>query len=85
MSLPLQFWLDLMAHVEKNKLKLVVFCVGGHGRTGTAVASMLVVGLNYTAKDAITWVRTNYCEKAIESKGQEEYIHGLEDQKKAKE
>lgn len=79
---PLQFWIDVIAHIEKNKLRLLVFCVGGHGRTGTAVAAMLVAALNYEAKQAINWVRDNYCEKAIESKSQEQYIHDLADENK---
>jgi hypothetical protein len=73
-ELPLEFWQDLAAHIVKNKMKFLVFCVGGHGRTGTAVACLLVVTLNYTADQAIEWVRTNYCKRAIESKSQEEYI-----------
>lgn len=73
-ELPRQFWVELLQHVEKNKKRMVVFCEGGHGRTGTAVATMLVVGCGMLPQDAISWVRREYCNRAIESKGQEMYI-----------
>jgi hypothetical protein len=38
-----------------------VGCLGGHGRTGTAVA----------------WVRASYCQKAVETAAQEAFITGL--------
>jgi hypothetical protein len=83
-KLKLQFWLDLLSYMTEHKTKLLVFCVGGHGRTGTAVASLLVAGLNYTAKEAIAWVRTNYCERAIETQKQEYYIEDLAAEKLAR-
>lgn len=80
-TLPLAFWQDLLAYMEAGKLDLLVFCVGGHGRTGTAVASILIVALGYSAEKAIDWVRTNYCKKAIESVTQEEYLEDLAEAK----
>ena len=79
---PLQFWLDLMAHIENKKLKLVAFCIGGHGRTGTALACMLIAGLGWNGTKAIEWVRNNHCKRAIESKEQENYIHSISKQMK---
>lgn len=73
-DLPKQFWIDLGKYIKKNDLKLLVFCVGGHGRTGTAVACLLETLLDYTAQDAIDWVRNNYCEETVESLSQENYI-----------
>jgi protein-tyrosine phosphatase len=72
-GLPRQFWIDLLNYLDENKFKMVVFCLGGHGRTGTAIASMLVV-LGYEPLTAIKWVRENYCDEAIESASQEQYI-----------
>jgi len=76
---PLEFWLELMGHIEENGLDVVVFCVGGHGRTGTAIAAMMIVSLNFTVKEAVGWLRKNYCKKAVESKAQVEYLYTLED------
>lgn len=40
-------------------------CIGGHGRTGTFLAALVthMTGM----KDSITYVRTHYCKKAVES------------------
>lgn len=59
-------------------------CIGGHGRTGTFLAA-LVTHIQLTEGeeggwpptgefDAIAWVRKNYCERAVESKGQIDYL-----------
>lgn len=73
-NLPVQFWRDLVEHIKEKKLKLLIFCQGGHGRTGTALACLFVVALGYKPLDAINWVRKNYCHEAIETKGQENYV-----------
>lgn len=41
-------------------------CLGGHGRTGTALA-WLAVATGTHPEDAVDWVRANYCKKAIET------------------
>ena len=52
-------------------------CLGGHGRTGTALAALAILtGLPPT--EAITWTRTRYCPKAIETEAQEAFITHLE-------
>ena len=48
-------------------------CFGGHGRTGTFVACMMVA-CGWKGKDAIKEVRNNYCKSAIESASQEKLI-----------
>lgn len=53
--------------------KCHVGCIGGHGRTGT-VLSALVQHMT-GEEDAITYVRTAYCKKAVESKAQIEFLH----------
>lgn len=80
-SLPKEFWRDLFNHIKNNKQKVVMFCVGGHGRTGTAIASLLVVGFGWEPKDACTWVWTSYCKEAIETSGQINYVYNLAGQK----
>lgn len=57
---------------------LFVGCQGGHGRTGTALA---VIGclLDMIPKDAdpVAYVRAHYCDEAVESKAQIEYITAI--------
>ena len=50
-----------------------VGCLGGHGRTGTALACLAVL-TGTPANDAVAWVRANYCEKAVETDEQEELV-----------
>ncbi len=83
-DLPVEFWKDLVIEVKSRGGKLLCCCVGGHGRTGTAICAIMITHLGYTAKDAIEWVRTNYCKRAVESVSQEEYLGSLEPQKKGK-
>lgn len=48
-------------------------CLGGHGRTGTALA-LLAVLTGHPADDAVGWVRSHYCPKAVETPEQEAYV-----------
>jgi protein-tyrosine phosphatase len=50
-----------------------VGCLGGHGRTGTALACLAVL-TGHPAADAVAWVRANYCPEAVETAGQEAFI-----------
>lgn len=76
-DLPREFWRDLLAYLKSEKKKLLIFCVGGHGRTGTGVASMLILHRKYGAQESIDWVQNdeNYCSEAIESQTQIKYIY----------
>jgi len=53
--------------------KLEIGCHGGHGRTGTLLAGILVYQ-GMSASDAIKKVRTGHCEQAIETQLQEKLI-----------
>jgi protein-tyrosine phosphatase len=53
-----------------------VGCLGGHGRTGTALACLAVLA-GHPAAAAVAWVRANYCSKAIETAAQETFITRL--------
>lgn len=46
-------------------------CIGGHGRTGTFLAACVSA---CGAKDAIQYVRKNYCHKAVESGSQINFL-----------
>lgn len=51
-------------------------CLGGHGRTGTALA-LLAVLAGHPPDDAVAWVRHHYCPDAVETRAQLAYV--LED------
>jgi hypothetical protein len=46
--------------------KVEIGCLGGHGRTGTALACLAVLD-GQAAPDAIAWVRSAYCAEAVET------------------
>jgi len=53
--------------------RVEVGCLGGHGRTGTALACLAVLS-GLPADDAVAWVRANYCDKAVETREQEAFV-----------
>ena len=53
-----------------------VGCLGGHGRTGTALACLAVL-TGLSAFDAVAWVRSRYCAEAVETPEQEAFIAAL--------
>lgn len=53
-------------------------CYGGHGRTGTFFALLLVESGMYTPDEAIKYVREKYCADAIEGKAQKDFIKKYE-------
>ena len=48
-------------------------CLGGHGRTGTALACLAVL-TGTPPGDAVAWIRAAYCEKAVETDGQRAFV-----------
>lgn len=56
--------------------RVEVGCLGGHGRTGTALACLAVLA-GYPAADAVAWIRAEYCPQAVETAEQEEFIATL--------
>jgi hypothetical protein len=54
-----------------------VGCLGGHGRTGTALACLAVLaGLD---GDPVAWVREVYCPNAVETDEQIELVRSVQD------
>lgn len=73
-SLPFQFWVDLY-QVIKSVPRTIMFCIGSHGRTGTAAVLLLLVSHAFDDSDeALRWLRKNYCEKCVESTAQMQMI-----------
>jgi len=48
-------------------------CLGAHGRTGTALACLVVLA-GVPASDAVAWVRSSYCDRAVETPEQVAFI-----------
>ena len=69
----IRFWSRLLAILPSHT---AICCVGSHGRTGTAIACLLVAA-GMDADRAIAEVRTRHCRRAIETTGQEAYIRQL--------
>jgi len=74
-----EFWEALHKYTEENKFEHVCFhCQAGHGRTGTALSSMLIVNAGWEAAEAQDFVRTEYCKEAVESYSQVGYLRLLD-------
>ena len=71
-ALRFQFWEKLYESLPDGDILLC--CVGGHGRSGTALAAILIIAWNITAAKAIQTVRAHHCDSAIETAGQREYL-----------
>ena len=56
--------------------RVEIGCLGGHGRTGTALACLAVL-TGHPPDDAVAWVRTNYCPEAVETAEQAAFVAGL--------
>ncbi len=56
--------------------RVEIGCLGGHGRTGTALACLCVL-IGHPPSEAVAWVRANYCVSAVETAEQEAFVVGL--------
>lgn len=78
----------LLKYLSDNLIegkKIHIGCIGGHGRTGTILAALVTYMTGN--KDSIEYVRTNYCEKAVESITQVNWLNkhfGIEKAKPSK-
>ncbi len=53
--------------------RVEIGCYGAHGRTGTALACLAVL-CGRPAEGAVDWVRTTYCERAVETEEQASFV-----------
>ena len=75
-------WTEFLAEVVrelKAGRKVIGFCMGGHGRTGTFLASLIAL-LEPEIEDPITEARIRYCEHAVEMRAQAEAVFALKGQ-----
>lgn len=73
-----EFWLDLWKMVLEEKAETICFCcMGGHGRTGTAIAALWGLVLGVSPAVAIRETRNRICAEAVETETQERYVYSL--------
>lgn len=58
--------------------RVEVGCLGGHGRTGTALACLAVLA-GHPAGQAVAWTRANYCTKAVETHHQAAFVTSFDE------
>lgn len=63
---------DLLARARRGEA-VEIGCLGGHGRTGTALGCLAVLA-GVEPDDAVAWVRANYCDQAVETPDQEAFV-----------
>lgn len=69
-----QFWVELYKRIPNNT-RVVAVCVGGHGRSGTAITALLLCADSQaTPSKAISLVRERHCKNAVESETQDLYL-----------
>ena len=72
------WWLRLLDIIDKVDGAVLLYCMGGHGRSGTAAAILCSLsGLIPGDQDPVHWVREKYCKKVVESDVQVEYIEAI--------
>lgn len=67
---------ELIKYLAKAVLddkRVFVGCIGGHGRTGVVLSALHAHMTG--AKDSVKYVRDNYCQKAVETSSQMEFLH----------
>jgi hypothetical protein len=63
---------DVLDRARRGE-RVEVGCLGGHGRTGTALACLAVL-TGTPSGEAVAWVRAAYCEKAVETDQQHAFV-----------
>ena len=56
--------------------RVEIGCLGAHGRTGTALAYLAAL-CGHPPADAVAWVRSEYCPKAVETDEQAAFVAAL--------
>lgn len=77
-KVPIDYWYKFndVLHTEYPKGgHIIVACIGGHGRTGTVLASIILAACpEQSVASVIEFIRAEHCENAIESASQVEYL-----------
>lgn len=74
-----EFWRELpRLAIAEGFTRMVPYCLGSHGRTGTALAAMLILNRKQSAARAVATVRRRHCDMAVETAAQVEYLQDTE-------
>jgi hypothetical protein len=68
------FWLALYEDLKRLKGRALIYCMGGHGRTGTTLAILAHLSGACGTADPLQWVRDTYCQDAVETRSQIDYL-----------
>lgn len=72
------WWDAFVQDLKEIDGNVVMFCQGGHGRTGTAACILgVLAGQVPVGEDPVQWVRENYCQSAVETWEQIFYIEKI--------
>ena len=66
---------DLLERARRGE-RVEMGCLGAHGRTGTALACLVTLA-GVPAADAVAWVRSNHCERAVETDAQAAFVNAF--------
>ena len=73
------FWQSVQKlAVKKGYKRACIQCGHSHGRTGTALSSLLIVNCGMSALDAVDLIREHHCHRAVESEEQCRYLLSLD-------
>lgn len=73
-----QWWHDFAHALNKVEGDVVLYCMGGHGRTGTAAAILYALcGVVKVDQCPVRELRRHYCQSIVESAAQIEYIEEI--------
>lgn len=72
-------FLDVLIEELKSGKHVLVYCMGGHGRTGTLIASLIAL-LEPETQDPIAAARARHCDHAVETLAQAKGIFELRGQ-----
>ncbi|MCK5016317.1 MAG: hypothetical protein KAS32_04520 [Candidatus Peribacteraceae bacterium] len=79
-------WEIIVKGIEKlyksrkgKELNILACCIGGHGRTGTTLSILAAMTVLKGKKKQcpVTFIRDNYCDEAVESESQKDYIEDI--------
>ena len=70
---PVAAALRILLQRARSGQRVEVGCLGGHGRTGVALACLAVL-TGTPASEAVNWVRTAYCARAVETDSQAAFV-----------
>jgi hypothetical protein len=73
-----EFLQSVIDHKLKHGKRVLAFCVGSHGRTGTFLASLIaLLESEDETPDPIAAVRERHCREAVETRKQAEAVFAL--------